>query len=137
MEDKSAYSRVKKIFAYAKENEDLMYSVDSVSDVLLVRDSYIIPNKEEWGWVRMLTELHILFDETLAGGLAGKDLSKYKAVILPEKNRLKPEILDKLNAYAEQGGIVITSGMHSAPVCCGLSAPGKAQKDVLGAMGIP
>ena len=132
--DQSAFERVKKVFAYAKEHEDLLYGVNSVSDVLLVRDSYIIPNKEEWGWVRMLTELHIFFDETLSGGLAGKDLDKYKAVILPEKNRLKPEILDKLNAYARQGGVVITSGTHSAPACCGLKGPGKVQKDVLGAM---
>ena len=84
----------------------------------------------------MLTELHIFFDETLSDGLAGKDLDKYKAVILPGKNRLKPEILDKLNAYARQGGVVITSGTHSAPACCGLKGPGKVQKDVLERFGV-
>jgi len=72
--DRSAFDRVKRIFAYARDHEDLMYGVNSVSDVLLMRDSYIMPNKEEWGWVRLLTELHILFDETLSGGLQKKDL---------------------------------------------------------------
>ncbi|MBR3367868.1 MAG: beta-galactosidase trimerization domain-containing protein, partial [Lachnospiraceae bacterium] len=132
--DKSTFDRVKKVFAYAAEHEKEMYGVQSVSDVLLVRDSYIIPDKEERGWVRMLTELHILFDETLGGGLAAKDLSAYKAVILPGKGRLQPPVIEKLNAYAEAGGIVITDGPMSALACCGVEQPGKPDTHTEGAM---
>ena len=132
--DKSTFSRVKRIFSYAKEHEDLMYGVDSVSDVLLVRDSYIVPNKEERGWVRLLTENHILFDEVLTGGLAGKDLSKYKAVILPEKNRLADPVKELLNKYAENGGKVIAAGNTVALGCCGAVSVGKTMKELEGAM---
>ncbi len=45
--DQSAFERVKRVFSYAKKHEDLMYGADPVSDVLLVRESYIVPNKEE------------------------------------------------------------------------------------------
>ncbi len=132
--DKSTFPRVKRIFGYAKEHEDLMYGVQSVSDVLLVRDSYIVPNKEERGLVRLLTENHIFFDETLTGGLAKKDLSAYKAVILPEKNRLPEALQEKLNAYAEQGGIVITTGAAVSLACCGIRSIGKPMRGQEGAM---
>jgi hypothetical protein len=132
--DQSTFERVKKVFAYAKEHEDLMYSVKSVSDVLLVKDSYIIPNPEERGWVRLLTENHIYFDETLMGGLMKKDLSAYKAVILPSKNRLPEMMQKKLNSYAENGGIVIAAGNTVKLECCGIEEADKTDRNCEGAM---
>jgi len=132
--DQSTFERVKRVFAYAAKNEALMYGVKSKADILLVKDSYIIPNKEERGWVRLLTENHFLFDETLMGGLAGKDLNAYKVVILPEKNRLPQMLQDRVNAYAEKGGIVITAGQAPALACCGIEAPGKPDRGAEGAM---
>ena len=132
--DKSTFSRVKRIFSYAKEHEDIMYGVNSVADVLLVRDSYIVPNKEERGWVRLLTENHILFDEVLTGGLAKKALGNYRAVILPEKNRLADPVKEILNKYVRDGGIVIAAGNTSALDCCGAKSTGKAIKDLEGSM---
>ena len=132
--DQTTFPRVKRIFAYAKDHEDLMYGVKSLSDILLVRDSYIIPNKEERGWIRLLTENHFFFDETLMGGLGRKDLTKYKAVILPEKTRLPQPLQDKVNAYVKQGGIVLTSGMSVPLACCGIEAFEKPDKNAFGAM---
>ena len=117
--DKSAQEAVKKVFAYAAAHEKEVYGMTSAADVLLVRDSYIIPSPEERGWIRTLTEAHILFDETLSGGLSRKDLSRYRAVILPEKMRLAPPVQEKLDAYAEAGGIVLGSGAMPALKCFG------------------
>lgn len=132
--DKSTFDRVKRVFSYAAAHENTMYGVQSVSDILLVRDSYIIPNKEEWGWVRLLTENHFFFDETLMGGLGKKDLSRYKAVILPEKVRLAVPLAAKINEYVKNGGIVITSGKTPALECLGHIAPAKVNKEAFGAM---
>ena len=132
--DQSTFDRVKRVFKYAADNEALMYGVKSKADVLLVKDSYIIPNKEERGWVRLLTENHFLFDETLMGGLAKKDLSQYKVVILPDKMRLNPALQEILNAYAEKGGIVLAAGQMPAMKCCGVEAVGKPNRGAEGAM---
>ena len=132
--DQSTFERVKRVFSYAKANEDLMYNVESVSDVLLVKDSYIIPNPEERGWVSLLTELHIFFDETLIGGLAKKELGRYKAVILPEKMRLPKMMQEKITRYIEEGGTVITAGTSPLMVGFGIIENGKTDRNAEGAM---
>ena len=132
--DQSTFTRVRKVFSYAAEHEQLLNSARSVSDVLLVRDSYIVPNPEERGWVRLLTENHILFDETLGGGLAKKDLAAYKAVILPEKNRLQQPVLEILEAYVRQGGIVLAAGSMPVLPFCGMIQAGPADRNAEGAM---
>ena len=133
-EDKSSYDSVKKIFKYAKDNEKYLEGVNSEADILLVRDSYVIPNKEERGWVRILTESHYLFDETLMQGIAKKDLSKYKAVILPSKNRLNDTLQKIINKYVESGGTIITSGEMVALESAGINEVGKMQKGLEGAL---
>lgn len=133
-EDQSTFDRVKRIFGYAAEHENEMVGVTAISDVLLVKDSYMIPNKEERGWVRLLTENHILFDETLGGGLMKKELGSYKAVILPEKIRLQPPAIEKLDAYVKEGGVVIASGMTPALSCLGIQGKMKRNADGKGAM---
>ncbi len=133
-EDRSAFPRVQKVFRYAAEHEDVCFGVTSDADVLLVRDSYVIPSPEERGWVRVLTESHILFDETLSGGLAAKDLGKYKTVILPEKPRLMPPAAEKLAAWTEQGGVLLASGQLPALPCFGVTGESRRNDQALGAM---
>ena len=133
-EDKSAYERVEKVFAFAQAHEDVLYGVDSVAKVLMVRDAYAIPHPEERGWIRALTELHISFDEMLSSGLGKKDLSAYQVVILPEKNRLQPPVLDKLKQFAEAGGCVLWIGQTGvAPENFGLVRKPKRNDNLMGA----
>ena len=132
-EDRSAHEAVKKVFAYAAAHEKEVYGLTSAADVLLVRESYLIPNPEERGWIRALTEAHILFDETLSGGLARKDLSRYKAVILPEKTRLMPPVQEKLDAYAEAGGTVLVSGAAPSLKCLGIIGKSVKNAQAMGA----
>ena len=133
-EDRSAYPRVQKVFRYAAEHEDVCYGVTSAADTLLVREAYVIPNAEERGWIRALTESHILFDETLSGGLAKIDLGKYKTIILPEKQRLAPAALEKLMAWVQQGGTLLASGALPQLSCFGVKEGGKCNAQALGAM---
>ena len=133
-EDQSAFHCVQKVFHYAAEHEELCYGVTSAADVLLVRDSYVIPNAEERGWVRALTELHIIFDETLPGGLGKLDLGKYRTIVLPEKARLMPPVLEKLTAWVQQGGVLLGSGQLPALECFGIKGDSKRNDQALGAM---
>ena len=132
-EDTSAYPVVKKIFRYAADHEKYLYNVSSLAKVLLVRDSYLIPNPEERGWIRVLTELHLPFDETLLGGLSKIDLSKYAAIVLPEKGRLAPPVGEKLDAFVEKGGVLLAAGQPAPVSCLGLASPAKKREDLLGA----
>ena len=133
-EDKSAYPRVQKVFRYSAAHEDVCYGVSSKADTLLVRETYVIPNPEERGWIRALTESHILFDETLSGGLAKIDLGKYKTIILPEKPRLAPPALEKLMTWAQQGGTLLASGDLPKLPCFGVREGGRRNDQALGAM---
>jgi hypothetical protein len=109
-EDTSAYARVRKVFEYAYKNERILAHVKNLAKVLLVRDSYQIPNPEERGWIRLLTELHIPFGEVLTSSL-GKRLSDgYSLIVLPEKGRLSPDICQALDDYVSSGGRLLISG---------------------------
>ncbi len=118
-EDQSAYERVRKVFAFAEAHEDVLYGVTSAANVLLVKDSYAAPNIEERGWIRVLTESHIPFDEILLSGLTRRDLSKYRLILLPDKARIPPSAEEALNAYVSQGGYLLESGrIGKKPLAC-------------------
>ena len=126
--DTSAYDRVKRVFTYAYQHEELLKNAKSTASVLLVRDSYQIPNPEERGWIRLLTELHIPFDETLSSALVNKIKQNYKLIVLPEKPRLSAELCNLLNIYISENGMIIATGKAST----GLTALGvKVEKPVV------
>ena len=123
--DTSAYSRVRRVFDYAYRNEELLLNSRSIAKVLLVRDSYQIPNPEERGWVRLLTELHIPFDETLTASLPNKIKNSYSLMVLPEKPRLSPEVCDSLAEYVSEGGNIVATGKISPALSVLGVQPGK------------
>lgn len=109
-EDTSGFNRARKVFSFAHEHEGLFTNVKSQADVLLVRDSYHMPIAEERGWIRVLTELHIPCDEVLASCLQKVELESYKALILPDKARLKASVCSRINEYVQRGGAVVVIG---------------------------
>lgn len=116
--DTSGYDRVKRIFGYAKDHEESYRGLKSKASVLLLRDSYTIPNPEERGWITILTQLHIPFDEVLSSDFEKKELTNYSLIILPEKNRIKCE---KINEYVQNGGNVLALGKLSPSLESGVS----------------
>lgn len=108
--DTSAFNAARQVFAYAAQHQNVLYGARSIANVLVVKESFQFPNDEERGFIRVLTESHIPFDEVLLGGLFAKDFSQYKLIILPDKERLEPRAADKLNSFVSNGGRLLTSG---------------------------
>lgn len=59
-----------------------------------------------WGATRMLLEMQCQFDIIDEH----TDFSRYRLLILPEKNDFSDELLQRLDAFSEQGGLIIVSG---------------------------
>jgi hypothetical protein len=135
-EDRSVYERVSKVFAFAKAHENVLYGVNSCAEVLLVKDSYAIPNPEERGWIRVLTESHIPFDEVLLAGLTRRDLSQYTLILLPDKAHISPSSEEALNAFVSRGGLLLVSGrIGKKPLAClGIKEARPMMDTVLGSM---
>ena len=133
--DTSAYGRAAKVFAYAEKHADTVSGGRSKAGVLLIKEAYQYPNGEERGWIRVLTERHIPFDETLIGGLGRVDWTKYRVVILPDKGRFDPRFLPSLRSFAENGGTLLASGRlpKGAEDLFGIRDAGKTDDGMMGA----
>ena len=109
-EDKSGFEGVKRVFTYKMEHEDEYRGVRSISDILVIRGALWDNVPEERGWIRALTEAHMLFDEALLTSLKeDSDLSGYKVIILPGTASIPTWFARKLDLFAADGGCVISS----------------------------
>ena len=110
-EDRSGFEEVKKAFSFVRAHADEYRGIRSVADVLLVRAGGYAASADGKGWVRALTETHILFDEAEPPLIdRNADLNKYRAVILADVRTLPEDACALLDAYAEQGGCLIADG---------------------------
>lgn len=89
-EDKSGYPGLRRAFAFHKAHEGLWKGLKSRAEALLLRSSLWGDAAEERGWIRALTENHILFDEALVDSLQPERLGKYKAIIAPNLKTSPP-----------------------------------------------
>jgi len=103
-EDRSGYAGIRKVFHFHKENERQIAGLKSKAEALLLRAEFFVDVNEERGWIRALTENHILFDEVRFAEAEEYSFDKYKAVILPNTLNLSPGLVRKLDAFAEKGG---------------------------------
>ena len=110
--DTSAFGVTREIFQFQKEHEEFYASLRSAAKVVLVHKGGLRRNDPEvYGWIRMLTESHIPFDEismadcTDPGVFAGKDV-----VILGDAKILSPAQADVFDAFVEAGGTLIATG---------------------------
>ena len=144
--DRSAFDSVKKVFSFHKAHESEFLNLKAIADVMLVRGQRWVHSEEEKGWIRALTENHILFDEIAAKDLDGNNIGKYKAIILPDIKYISEEHARKLDEYAMQGGRVIATGetafyddkygMRSSiiPQCLGISKVNRVADDMVSSM---
>ncbi|MCR5450569.1 MAG: beta-galactosidase [Solobacterium sp.] len=109
--DKAVFAGTKDVFRFHKQNEDLLTGLASAAEVLLVSKSrqgrY---DPEQYGWVRALSATHIPFDEVRANGVSEAALAGKKTVILADASDLSPDACALIDAFAEKGGTVISSG---------------------------
>ncbi|MBW7457472.1 alpha-amylase family protein [Paenibacillus sepulcri] len=106
-EDKSGYERIKKAFHYHAEHQDEYKDITSRSTIALLRG----PDgstSEYQGWFRFLAENHYMFDAIMVPVAAEVPWDKFKAVIVPDYQAISDELARKLDAFAEEGGIVIS-----------------------------
>jgi hypothetical protein len=108
--DRSGFDRVKKVFTFHKNHEDLYSDLISEADVLLVRRRGPGLTREERGWIRMLSESHYLFDEVRIESLRGIDLSKYRTLIVPDVLYMSDEQARAIDAFVSSGGSLLATG---------------------------
>lgn len=106
--DGSVLGRVKKVFAFHDAHPEVWDGLTSAAEAALVYSGGAHRRGEETkGWIRALTESHIPFDELAPEKLGG--LERYRAVILCDIRRFTPEQAAAIDAFAENGGTVISA----------------------------
>lgn len=127
--DTSGLEATRRVFRFHQQNEAVFAGLRSVAQVLLLHGgNWKRMSEEEMGWVRILTESHIPFDEMPlqdlrdASPLAGKAL-----VLLPDAARLSDAQAAALDAFVQAGGtLLVTGGAAQGPGSAGLGCLGGA-----------
>ncbi len=109
--DQSVFKGTKDVFSFHKEHEDVLKGLKSAAEVLLVSKSRIGRSDDEsYGWIRALSASHIPFDEIRSASLSERVLENKKVLVLAEANDLNDAQIALIDAFAEKGGVVISSG---------------------------
>lgn len=105
--DRSGFAPVERVFAFHEEHFDEVYrGLRPDSDVLLVRGE----DRDEYrGWFRLLAENHLLFDSVSLERVPAVDLSRYRAIVLPNVRALSDATAAAIDAAAESGASVIAT----------------------------
>lgn len=109
--DRSCLAPTKKVFQFHKNHERLLSGLTSAAEVLLVsKTQQSRSDPESYGWIRALTASHIPFDEVKTSGIRGSLLEDKKVVILADAKDLQPQQCDILDAFVQNGGVILASG---------------------------
>lgn len=114
--DPEVYRRIGVTYKSVQEKEPWCTGATSATDIGVVSDaSYIVTwrvRDSDLGATQMLSELHLQFDFLDWES----DFSDYKLLILPDSQRLTPDMLAKIRAYLGIGGKLLLnheSGLDS------------------------
>ena len=105
----ATYSLIGKAYSLIEEKEPWLNGAVNVADIAVMcveAATGIRETKADIGANRMLLENHCLYNFVDAQA----DLSKYKLLILPETEGFSDEIIEKVKAFAANGGKVIAAG---------------------------
>ena len=108
--------QVRDLFRFHADHESWLTNTCELADVGLVVD-FTRKGEEYDGWFKILSESHISFE---LAKLAGSNLAKYPALVVPFAGRLPDAAARKLDEYVRGGGRLLLTG--GVPV--GLSAAG-------------
>jgi hypothetical protein len=107
--DRLAHKAVKETFALAKRHHQFLKGLQMEAHVLLRRNNGWSFTAEEQGWITLLSEHHLLFEEATQEKLLGLDLASYSLIILPDSINLDEREAALIDAYVEQGGTVLAT----------------------------
>ena len=111
--DRSSYKSLQEAFHFHKMHEDDYANMRSVADVLVLRQNAWSASLSERGWIRALTESHMLFDEATVDDALKHGISAYKAIILSGIKILPVKFVEMIQQYAKDGGIVIGEALSN------------------------
>ena len=110
-QDRSGYPRVKRAFKYMSEHDSYYKGMRVKGDVLLVRTGRYGASSEAQGWIRTLTESHILLEETDIRHIATlEEISRFKAVIFADIQTVPDQVAAIMDEYVNEGGCLIITG---------------------------
>ena len=110
--DTSCFKPTQRVFQFHKEHEALFAGLQSAAQVLLVHaGDWHRTDAEAQGWIRILTENHVPFDELPLSDLReNNQLSEKRLVILPDISNLSQRQASLIDAFAYSGGTVVATG---------------------------
>jgi len=110
--DISGFEPTKKVFRFAKEQEDIYTGLQSDAEVLVLHSGMPQRNDHEAeGLIRVLSESHIPFDEASIKSMDTlQSLAHWKLVVLPNVPMINDAQIQALDAYVKDGGMVMATG---------------------------
>ncbi len=109
--DKSGLAASSKAFDFFANNEEILCNQESAARTLLIEKPLMGRNDPEVdGWVQILSQLHIPFDEQKIAEVSEDLLKSYDAVILADVNAMSDAQCAMLDAFVEAGGKLVASG---------------------------
>lgn len=110
-QDKSGYIRVKRAFNYIAEHEEIYKNMRIKGDALLIRYARYGASFEARGWIRALTESHILLEESDPDNISSlEDIERFKAVIFADIQTIPQKLAEIVDEYVKNGGCLIITG---------------------------
>ena len=105
----ATYNLIGKAYSLIEEKEPWLNGAVNVADIAVLSAEAVTGNRDtkaDIGANRMLLEDNLLYNFIDAS----MDFSGYKMLILPDVSGFNDEMIDKIKAFAENGGKVIASG---------------------------
>ena len=113
LEDRAGLRAASDVYRFHAANEEWLLHTESAAEVGLLYHS----GDDYLGWSQLLSEHHIPFDLV---SMEYSDLSRYKALIVPQSDRVRAEDAVALDAWVHNGGKLLLSGkMPEGLVCMG------------------
>lgn len=139
--DTSCFAPTRRVFQFHKRHQALFQSLRSAAQtVLLHTGNWQRADDEVLGWVRVLTESHVPFDELPLAQLNDPALFEgRRLVIVPDARRLSERAAALLDQFAAQGGVVLATGRTArdgaaAPACLGVKRVCEARTQLRASM---
>lgn len=105
--NRAAYERIEEVYAEVERMEPYLNGSKKVADigVFVSTDFYTKNTISDEGVLRMLSELHYVFDFIPVT----EDISRYRLVILPDRVPMDEALASKLDIYRRQGGKILAT----------------------------
>jgi len=103
-QDRSGFRGIQEIYHYHAAHEETYLNIRSKANIALLNGDV----GEYRGWFRLLAENHFLFDSLATDAALDLPWDRYKAVILPDLQRMDDALAEKIDTFVQAGGVVIS-----------------------------